>query len=227
MTLEAVLASLHLVAILTLVVFMSSQAALCRIEWLNAAVVERLVRLDVIYNVTALVLLLTGLARVVWGIKGMSWYVSQPLFHVKVTLFVVMVLLSIWPTLSFRRWRSQLRATGALPQAREVGQVRRLVMVQSHILPVVAVIALFCARGWSAGPVVGSAFCPIAPRNGPARRADGTCGQAFVASMPSAAQPPGTCPVKSPDALCQTRSAGRARGRAGNPHPRRGRQGRI
>ena len=54
MTLEAVLASLHLVAILTLVVFMSSQAALCRIEWLNAAVVERLVRLDVIYNVTAL-----------------------------------------------------------------------------------------------------------------------------------------------------------------------------
>lgn len=105
-------------------------------------------RLDVIYNVTALVLLLTGLARVVWGIKGMSWYVSQPLFHVKVTLFVVMVLLSIWPTLSFRRWRSQLRATGALPQAREVGQVRRLVMVQSHILPVVAVIALFWARGW-------------------------------------------------------------------------------
>ena len=148
MTLEAVLASLHLVAILTLVVFMSSQAALCRIEWLNAAVVERLVRLDVIYNVTALVLLLTGLARVVWGIKGMSWYVSQPLFHVKVTLFVVMVLLSIWPTLSFRRWRSQLRATRALPQAREVGQVRRLVMVQSHILPVVAVIALFWARGW-------------------------------------------------------------------------------
>ena len=110
MTLEAVLASLHLVAILTLVVFMSSQAALCRIEWLNAAVVERLVRLDVIYNVTALVLLLTGLARVVWGIKGMSWYVSQPLFHVKVTLFVVMVLLSIWPTLTFRRWCSQLRA---------------------------------------------------------------------------------------------------------------------
>jgi putative membrane protein len=148
MTLEAVLASLHLVAILTLVVFLSSQAALCRIEWLNAAVVERLVRLDVIYNVTALALLLTGLARVVWGIKGMSWYVSQPLFHLKVTLVVVMVLLSIWPTLSFRRWRSQLRTTGALPEAREVARVRRLVMVQSHVLPVVAVIAVFWARGW-------------------------------------------------------------------------------
>lgn len=148
MTLEAVLANLHLVAILTLVVFLSSQAALCRTEWLNAAVVERLARLDVIYGVTALVLLLTGLARVVWGIKGMSWYVSQPLFHVKVTLFVVMALLSIWPTLSFRRWRRNLRATGVLPEARDVGRVRRLVMVQSHVLPLVAVIAVFWARGW-------------------------------------------------------------------------------
>jgi putative membrane protein len=145
MTLEAVLASLHLVAILTLVVFMSSQAALCRT---NGSMPPWWSGWCAWTWTTALVLLLTGLARVVWGIKGMSWYVSQPLFHVKVTLFVVMVLLSIWPTLSFRRWRSQLRATGALPQAREVGQVRRLVMVQSHILPVVAVIALFWARGW-------------------------------------------------------------------------------
>jgi putative membrane protein len=148
MTLEAVLASLHLVAILTLVVFLSSQAALCRTEWLNAAVVERLVRLDVIYGVTALVLLLTGLVRVVWGIKGMSWYLSQPLLHLKVMLFVVMVLLSIGTTLSLRRWRRHLRATGALPETREVERVRRLVMVQSHVLPVVAGIAVFWARGW-------------------------------------------------------------------------------
>jgi putative membrane protein len=112
-------------------------------------VVERLVRLDVIYGVTALVLLLTGLVRVVWGIKGMSWYLSQPLLHLKVMLFVVMVLLSIGTTLSLRRWRRHLRATGALPETREVVErVRRLVMVQSHVLPVVAVIAVFWARGW-------------------------------------------------------------------------------
>ena len=40
MMLESVLASLHLVAILAMVVFSSSQAALCRQEWLNAAVVR-------------------------------------------------------------------------------------------------------------------------------------------------------------------------------------------
>jgi putative membrane protein len=148
MTLEAVLAALHVVAILTLVVFLSSEAALCRVEWMNAAVVQRLVRLDLIYGITAVVLLATGVARLYWGTKGFSWYVSQPLFHIKMTLFVLMGLLSIKPTLTFRRWLRQLGATGALPAPDEVRSTRRWVMVQSHILPVVAVVAVFWARGW-------------------------------------------------------------------------------
>lgn len=148
MTLEAVLAAFHLVAILTFVVFLSSQAALCRIEWLNAAVVERLVRLDVIYGVAGTVMIASGLARLIWGIKGASWYLSQPMFHIKITIVVVMVLLSIWPSIMFRRWRRNLRASGALPDAVEVKKVRRAVMIQSHVLPVVAVIAVFWARGW-------------------------------------------------------------------------------
>ena len=148
MTLEAVLAALHLVAILTFVVFLSSQAALCRIEWLNAAVVERLVRLDVIYAVAGVVMIGTGVARVLWGVKGASWYLSQPLFHLKITLVVAMVLWTLRPSFAFRRWRQQLRTTGRLPAADEVAKVRRQVMIQSHVLPVVAVIAVFWARGW-------------------------------------------------------------------------------
>ena len=40
MTLEALLAYAHILAILTLVVFISSEAALCRPEWMNAKVVD-------------------------------------------------------------------------------------------------------------------------------------------------------------------------------------------
>lgn len=148
MTLEAVLAALHMLAILTLVVFLTSEAALCRSEWMNPAVVKRLARLDLMYCITAVVLLATGLARMYLGVKGLSWYVSQPLFHVKTTLFVLMVLLSIKPTLTFRRWLKALNQTGALPGETEVRSTRRWIMVQSHILPVVAVIAVFWARGW-------------------------------------------------------------------------------
>ncbi len=148
MTLEAVLAALHIVAILTLVVFLSSQAALCRAEWLNAAVVERLARLDAIYAASAMVLVATGLARVFWGVKGMSWYLSQPMFHFKITLVVAIAIVSIFPTIAFRRWLRKLRADGTLPNGQEVAKVRRLVMVQAHMVPVVAVIAVFWTRGW-------------------------------------------------------------------------------
>jgi putative membrane protein len=59
-----------------------------------------------------------------------------------------MILLSFVPSAAFRRWRQDLHSTGALPSAHEVAKVRRLVMIQSHVLPVVAVIAVFWARGW-------------------------------------------------------------------------------
>lgn len=147
MTLEAVLASVHLLAILTLVVFLSSQAALCRVEWMNAAVVQRLAKLDMIYGIAAVVLLLTGIARLVLGAKGMSGYVSSPLFHLKMTLFIVAVLLSLKPTFTFRRWKKALDATGQLPAAQEIQQTRKWVMWQSHLVPVIAVVAVFWARG--------------------------------------------------------------------------------
>lgn len=83
-----------------------------------------------------------------FGVKGMSWYVSQPMFHFKITLVVAIAIVSIFPTIAFRRWLRQLRADGTLPDKREVARVRRLVMLQAHAIPVVAVIAVFWARGW-------------------------------------------------------------------------------
>lgn len=147
MTFEAILASLHLVAILTAVVFLSSEAALCRSEWMNAAVVRRLARLDMIYGLAALALLLTGIARMVWGVKGLTWYVSQPLFHLKMLLFFGAALLSLRPTFTIRRWLKTLSQQGTLPPAEAVRTTRQWIMVQAHIIPVVAVVAVFWARG--------------------------------------------------------------------------------
>lgn len=147
MTFEAILASLHLVAILTAVVFLSSEAALCRSEWMNAAVVRRLARLDMIYGLAALALLLTGIARMVWGVKGLTWYVSQPLFHLKMLLFFGAALLSLRPTFTIRRWLKTLNQQGTLPPAEAVRTTRQWIMVQAHIIPVVAVVAVFWARG--------------------------------------------------------------------------------
>lgn len=147
MTQEALLAGLHLLAILSLVVFLSSQAALCRMEWMNDAVVRRLARLDAIYGATAVAVLLTGLARTWWGMKGGDWYWHQPLLHAKLGLFIVIGLLSIKPTITYRRWLRTLDTGGGLPPEGQVRATRRLVMIQAHLLMLIPIAAVMLARG--------------------------------------------------------------------------------
>lgn len=149
--LEALLAYAHLLAILTLVVFLSSEAALCRVEWLNAAVVERLARVDLIYGIASLLVLATGVARTLLGAKGALWYWSQPLLYAKLGLFVAVGLLSIGPTRTFVRWRRALRSSGALPAADEIRATRRRVMVQAHLVALIPLAAVLLARGWFSG----------------------------------------------------------------------------
>ena len=147
MLVESLLAYAHFVAILSLVVFITSEAALCRPEWMNAAVVQRLARVDMIYAASAVLVLLTGVARTVWGVKGAGWYWSQPLLHIKFTLFVVIGLMSIKPTLTFVRWEKALAATGSLPAEAEVRSTQRLVMVQAHLMLLIPLAAVMLARG--------------------------------------------------------------------------------
>lgn len=147
MPLEALLAYLHIAAILMVTVFLTSQAALLRTEWLNEAVVRRLAKVDLVYGIAALLLLATGFARTWWGIKGFGWYWSQPLMHVKVTLFVVIGLMSIVPTLRYRRWVKALNAGQGLPDAGAVRSTRKLVMWEAHLLVLIPIAAVCLARG--------------------------------------------------------------------------------
>ena len=148
MTLEAILAYLHLLAILTMVVFIASEAALCRVEWLNAAVIERLAKVDLVYGIAAITVLATGVARTWWGVKGTAWYWTNPLLHIKLTLFIVIGVVSIFPTLTYIRWRKGLRVSGALPAEAEIRKTRKLVMVQAHLIAVIPLVAVFLARGF-------------------------------------------------------------------------------
>ena len=79
MTLEAILAYLHLLAILTMVVFIASEAALCRVEWLNAAVIERLAKVDMIYGIAAIAVLATSMDDTINTQLAVQSVASSPL----------------------------------------------------------------------------------------------------------------------------------------------------
>jgi putative membrane protein len=144
MLFEAVLAYLHLSAVLALVVFSTSQAALLRAEWLNAAAVQRLKLVNRVYLVCLLALLVTGLLRMGLGIKGVHWYGVQPLLWGKLAGLLLLGWAAVGPSKAYRRWA----APGApLPAADEVAAVRKQVMRASHGMLVIPALAVLLARG--------------------------------------------------------------------------------
>jgi putative membrane protein len=122
MAAEALLSYAHLLAILTLVVFIASEAALCRPEWLNAQVVERLVTVDRVYGIAAGAVFLTGLARILLGAKGAGWYGHNWLLWTKLGLFVVVGLLSTSPRCASRPGARRCGPPVRCPRPRRCGR---------------------------------------------------------------------------------------------------------
>jgi putative membrane protein len=147
MVLEAALAYLHLIAILTWVVFIGSSAALTRTEWLNDASLSRLAQVDRITAIAAMAVLFTGIARVAWGIKGAGWYGAQPLLWAKLLLWLAMVIVGGRASRRIQGWERNRVAGRGLPDAHDVAVVRKRLLAASHLMIVVPLVAVCLARG--------------------------------------------------------------------------------
>ncbi len=136
------LAFLHHAAAFGFVAALSVELALLR-EPPDAKAVQRLVRADIAAGVLAGILLAVGIARVLHFEKGPAYYSHSAPFIAKMTLFGLVALLSIYPTVTFIRWRSGARrgeAPSVTPEA-----LRRLRMVLHAELTGVVLIALAAA----------------------------------------------------------------------------------
>lgn len=145
---DAALAALHHLTAFGLVGMLMAQWALLR-GMPSEAVVSRLARYDVWYGVCALALVGIGLGRVLHGLKRSDFYFDNPVFWLKMGAFAVVGLISIVPTLQYRRWRAV--AACSLPDPRRWTRVRRYVVVELHVLSVVMVAAALMARGIGLG----------------------------------------------------------------------------
>jgi putative membrane protein len=146
MLLDSTLAYLHFAAILAVAGFLVAEAMLLRGD-LGLRDVAALSRTDIWYFNVAGLALATGLARLFFGAKGVDFYVGSPAFWTKLVLFLAVGLVSIKPTMAFIHWRRAARGTaGYLPDA-EVRGVRRLVLVELHLLALLPLAAVLMARG--------------------------------------------------------------------------------
>jgi putative membrane protein len=110
-------------------------------------------RMDMVYGIAALVLLVVGFVRVFYTEKGSAYYFDSGAFLLKLALFVVVGLLSIYPTIQFMRWRKSLRE-GRAPDF-DTGtrrRVRMLIHIELTLLFIIMLMAVMMARGiWFLG----------------------------------------------------------------------------
>lgn len=106
---------------------------------------RKLARIDMIYGVSAVLVIITGLLLVVghgFG-KGLDYYLKNGLFHAKVTVFVLIAGLSVWPTMFFLRHRHAADAE-VISVPRAVVMLQRVQLLLVLVLPL---LGLLLARG--------------------------------------------------------------------------------
>jgi putative membrane protein len=104
---------------------------------------RRVVIADVVYGLSATVVLITGILRVLYFGKGTDYYLSNPVFYIKIGIFVVVSLLSLYPTFSFVSWIRDLR--NKKPPSLDLPKVQRLSWLINGELLGFALIPLFAA----------------------------------------------------------------------------------
>jgi putative membrane protein len=108
---------------------------------------RRLFTADTLWGVAAGLWIVTGLVRAFGGLeKGSQFYLSSPLFVVKIGLLIAVLLLEIWPMVTFIRWRIA-RARGQTPGKARLGGLYAVNQIQLGIVVVMVFVASLMARG--------------------------------------------------------------------------------
>lgn len=146
MTTDLILAILHHLLVFSVFAIFAIQMALVR-PGLGADGVRRLAGLDGAYGGVSLAVLVVGFSRAVWGLKGWEYYSGYWVFWAKVAAFVLVGLLSIQPTLRYRRWLTAAKTdpAHAVPPG-EIAAVRQWLHAEAAVLLIIPVLAAMMAR---------------------------------------------------------------------------------
>jgi putative membrane protein len=146
--LDLVLASAHHLAVFTLVALFAAEFALLR-PGLGGGRVNQLARIDAAYGAVAGIVIVVGILRVIFGAGSWEYYVGNQFFWAKMAAFLVMGLLTIPPTLAFRRWvKAGGGAADYAPPETEIAASRRYLHLQAAVLLLIPIFAAAMAGGF-------------------------------------------------------------------------------
>ena len=144
---DPALAYLHFLSIIAVGACLVTEFYLCTLD-LQPPYVRILARVDLLYLIAAVAVLVTGFARLLESPKGTAFYLQNPVFYIKLALFVAVGLVSIAPTLQFLRWNRALKSgRERVLNGRDIVSARRYIVLELVLFAGIPLAAVLMARG--------------------------------------------------------------------------------
>jgi len=138
----------HHLIVFALVVLVALEISLLKPP-LDAARITRVARIDIIYGVLAVAIIVVGFARAGMAAKGWHYYSHNLYFWLKIGTFALIGVLSALPTASFLRWRRAVKADPSwVPASNELRRVRVLLHIEATLFVPLIAFAAAMARGY-------------------------------------------------------------------------------
>jgi len=148
---NSIMATLHHLAAFAVVATLVYEFVAYR-KGLGLEEARRIQRVDLVYGISAGLLLVVGILRVFFFEKGVNFYSHNPVFWIKMSLFAIVGVVSIYPTIRFIKWNSALSA-GQAPEIpdEEFKRVRLFLHLELVGLTLILFAAPAMARGIGMG----------------------------------------------------------------------------
>ena len=112
MIVNSLMAALHHIFAFTLTACLIYELIAYR-KGLTVEEARRIQRVDLVFGISAGLLIVVGLLRVFFFEKGSNFYFHNSMFWIKMGLFMMVGLLSIYPTIRFLKWSALLKENKA------------------------------------------------------------------------------------------------------------------
>jgi putative membrane protein len=144
---SALFAFLHHLAAFTLVAALAIEFILVR-DAITASSARLILAADMIFGISAGVLIVVGFLRVYYFEKGATYYFHTWTFIAKLSLFVIVGLVSIVPTVEFLSWRKAVKQ-GQAPSvdARKLRTLRSIIHMELAGVALILLMAAMMAKG--------------------------------------------------------------------------------
>ncbi|MFZ6733904.1 DUF2214 family protein [Undibacterium sp. Ji42W] len=144
-----IVALLHHIAAFTLVSMLLAELVLVR-QPLTVSSARSLRFIDSIYGVSAMLIIVLGVLRVMYFEKGQDYYLHNHAFLLKMTAFIIVGLLSVYPTLVFLRWGKVVKQNQlpVFPEA-QANTVQTILKLELAGILFILAGAVLMAKGYS------------------------------------------------------------------------------